>query len=115
MTPQATLTQFAPVDPVWRDLILSRNGIYEPSDEEIVAEKELRKGRGERPMMPHTCRHCAADVSRAYDLGLGPANFIGFCGLKEKNPGRDDLPTFCEAQFWPWYLCPHYAATGACP
>ena len=113
MTPQATLTQFAPVDPVWLDLVLSKDGRYDPSDEERNAEKELRKARGERPMVPHLCRHCAANVPRAYDLGLGPANFIGFCELKEKYPDRQDLPTFCEAQFWPWYLCPNYAATGA--
>lgn len=113
MTPQATLTQFAPLDPVWQDLVLARDGLYDPSDEERAVEKELRKARGERPMVAHLCRHCSHNVPRAYDMGLGPVNFIRFCKLKEVNPDRGDLPTFCEAQFWPWYLCPYYVATEA--
>ena len=115
MTPQTTLTRFAPVDPVWQNLVLARDGRYDPSDEERNAEKQLRRARGERPMVPHLCRHAHYNVSRAYDLGLGPANFVGFCRLKEEHPDRQDLPTFCEAQFWPWYLCPHNTALGGKP
>jgi len=112
VTPQATLFQFTPVDSVWRDLVLARDGRYDPSDEERAAEKALRTARGERPMVTHLCRHCRYDVPRAYDMGLGPANFTGFCRLKGAQPERDDLPTLCDAQFWPWYLCPHNAAPG---
>lgn len=103
---QATLFQFSPVDRVWRDLVLSRNGLYDPSDEERAANKALRKTRGDRPMVPHLCRHAHYNIPLAYKLGYGPANFSGFCRLKVGDPSREDVPLFCEAQFWPWYLCP---------
>ncbi len=106
---QATLTQFSPVDPVWVDLVLSRNGRYDPTDEERAANKALRTARGDRLMVPHLCRHAHYNVPLAYDLGLGPANFSGFCRLKVEDRSREDLPLFCEAQFWPWYLCPQHS------
>lgn len=110
---QATLSQFSPIDPVWRDLVLSRDGRDgDLSDEERAARKALRLSRRERPMVKHLCRHAHYNIPRAYDLGLGPACFVGFCRLKEENPDLD-LPTFCEAQFWPWYLCPHNAGRSS--
>ena len=113
MTPQATLTQFAPVDPVWRDLVLAQDGRDDLlTDDDRAVWKALRTARGERPTVPHLCRHAHYNIPLAYDLGLGPANFIGFCRLKVEDPSRTDLPMFCEAQFWPWYLCPHNAAPG---
>lgn len=101
---QATLTAFSPVNPVWLDLVLSRDG----EDFEFTpAIRDLRSSSGCRPMTAHTCRHCRADPGRAYDLGLSP--FEQFCGLKAQAGRSDsDLPTFCSSQYWPWNLCPHY-------
>ena len=110
---QATLFQFTATDPVWRSLVLARDGRYDPSDEERAANKALRTARGDRPMAPHLCRHAHYNIPLAYDLGYGPANFAGFCRLKVEAPSREDLPLFCEAQFWPWYLCPCNTGEGS--
>jgi len=99
MSGQQTLLAFSPVDPVWLDLVLSRDG----ADFEFTPEiKRLRDATGHRMMLPHLCRHNCLDPGRA------PSIFEPFCRLKLQDPSRTDLPTQCSSQFWPWYLCPHH-------
>lgn len=98
---QVSLTAFSPVDPVWRDLVLSRDG----ADFEFTSDiKRLRDSTGRRQMLPTRCRYNCLDPGRA------PSIFEGFCKLKLQDPARHDLPTLCTSHHWPWYLCPHYVA-----
>lgn len=99
---QAVLTAFSPVDPVWQDLVMSRDGADFEFTDEI---KALRRSRGDRTMTACLCAHSFTD-SRLWSARGDPL-FTGYCRLR--HGGDTSLPTYCNPQFWPWYLCPHYA------
>ncbi|QSZ66426.1 hypothetical protein RJ40_02390 [Methanofollis aquaemaris] len=105
---QATLTAFSPVNPAWLDLVLSRDG----KDFEFTpAIRDLRGSSGCRPMTAHLCMHSFTDGGLCNVRG--DPLFTGYCRLRHR--GDTTLPTYCNPQFWPWYLCPHYAPREASP